>query len=196
MALISGGEYCLPFASTQASPFGARTTLNGTSRLSRSTSGSSNLRPMKRLIEKIVFSELVMAWRLATSPTSRSPFLVKATTEGVVRLPSELGMTTGSPPSITATQLLVVPRSIPMTLPTKGASSHLYFFSNVSYSIVELLHSFLAECDTRDPVNDSLAIFPGATATARFSSTGGSCRWRTRQLNKRGSQDTPSNLIT
>jgi hypothetical protein len=27
-----------------------------------------------------------------------------------------LGMTTGSPPSMTATQLLVVPRSIPMTL--------------------------------------------------------------------------------
>jgi hypothetical protein len=27
-----------------------------------------------------------------------------------------LGITTGSPPSITATQLFVVPRSIPMTL--------------------------------------------------------------------------------
>src|SRR3982750_2498066 len=35
--------------------------------------------------------------------------------EGVVRLPSEFGMTTGSPPSMTATQELVVPRSIPIT---------------------------------------------------------------------------------
>ena len=39
-----------------------------------------------------------------------------ATIDGVVRLPSALGITTGSPPSITATQRLVVPRSMPMTL--------------------------------------------------------------------------------
>jgi hypothetical protein len=38
-----------------------------------------------------------------------------ATTEGVVRPPSLLGMTTGSPASITAMQLLVVPKSIPIT---------------------------------------------------------------------------------
>ena len=43
---------------------------------------------MKRLIEKIVFSGLVMACRLATWPTSLSPLLVNATTDGVVRLPS------------------------------------------------------------------------------------------------------------
>ncbi len=41
---------------------------------------------------------------------------MKATTEGVVRFPSLLLMTTGSLPSITATQLLVVPRSMPMIL--------------------------------------------------------------------------------
>src|SRR5947207_13252195 len=40
--------------------------------------------------------------------------------EGVVRLPSEFGMTTGSPPSMTATQELVVPRSMPMTLAMVG----------------------------------------------------------------------------
>src|SRR5690606_11034109 len=45
---------------------------------------------------------------------SRSPSLVKATTEGVVRPPSALGITTGSPPSITDTTEFVVPRSIPM----------------------------------------------------------------------------------
>ena len=60
---------------------------------------------------------LVMAWRLATWPTSRSPVLVKATTEGTVRPPSALGMTVGSPPSMTATTELVVPRSMPMILP-------------------------------------------------------------------------------
>src|ERR1700729_2535652 len=55
-----------------------------------------------------------MACRLATWPTRRSPDLVKATTEGVVRPPSSLAITLGSPPSITATTELVVPRSIPI----------------------------------------------------------------------------------
>jgi hypothetical protein len=57
---------------------------------------------MNRLIEKMVFSGFVTAWRLATWPTRISPSLVKATTEGVMRLPSWLGMTRGCP-SITAT---------------------------------------------------------------------------------------------
>src|SRR5579864_3377648 len=74
---------------------------------------------MNRLIEYTVFSGLVMACRLATCPTSRSPVLVKPTTEGVVRPPSSLAMTLGSPPSITATQELVVPKSIPIILPIK-----------------------------------------------------------------------------
>ena len=71
---------------------------------------------MKRLIEKTVFSGLVTACRLATWPTSRSPFSVKPTIDGVVRLPSEFGTTFGSEPSITATTLFVVPRSMPMIL--------------------------------------------------------------------------------
>ena len=75
-----------------------------------------SLVPILRLMDETVFSGLVMAWRFATWPTRRSPVLVKPTTDGVVRAPSALGMTTGSPPSITATQLLVVPRSIPMIL--------------------------------------------------------------------------------
>src|SRR5512140_2800186 len=70
---------------------------------------------MKRLIEKIVFCGLVTACRFATWPTSRSPSFVNATTDGVTRPPSEFGMTTGSPPSMTATTELVVPRSIPIT---------------------------------------------------------------------------------
>ena len=72
---------------------------------------------MNRLSEKTVFSGFVTAWRFATWPTRISPSLVKATTEGVRRLPSWLGMTIGLPPSITATTELVVPRSMPITLP-------------------------------------------------------------------------------
>ncbi len=72
---------------------------------------------MKRLIEKIVFSGLTTAWLRATRPTRRSPFLLMATTEGTRRSPSADGMTIGSPPSMTATTELVVPRSIPMIFP-------------------------------------------------------------------------------
>src|SRR5206468_10712678 len=74
---------------------------------------------MKRLMEYTVFLGLVTAWRRATKPTSRSPLFENATTDGVVRKPSALGITLGSPPSMTATQEFVVPRSIPMTLPMK-----------------------------------------------------------------------------
>ena len=63
-----------------------------------------------------MFSGFVIAWRFATWPTSRSPLFVIATTDGVVRAPSWFGMTTGSPPCITATTELVVPRSIPIIL--------------------------------------------------------------------------------
>ena len=71
---------------------------------------------MWRLIERKVRSGFVMACRLATSPTRTSPAFEKATTEGVVREPSELGITTGSPASRTETTELVVPRSIPTAL--------------------------------------------------------------------------------
>jgi hypothetical protein len=50
----------------------------------------------------------------AGCPTNLWPSSVKATTEGVVRAPSEFSITRGSEPSITATQLFVVPRSIPI----------------------------------------------------------------------------------
>src|SRR5712692_918782 len=71
---------------------------------------------MNRLIEYTVFSGFVTACRFATWPTSRSPVFVMATTDGVVRAPSWLGITTGSPPCITATTEFVVPRSIPIIL--------------------------------------------------------------------------------
>src|ERR1700747_1365504 len=112
MAEISGGEYCFPPATTRASPLGPETTLYGT--IASSSRTSASLRPMKRLIEKTVFCGLVTAWRLATVPTSRSPPLVNATTDGVVRPPSAFSITVGSPPSSTAIHELVVPRSIPI----------------------------------------------------------------------------------
>src|SRR3974390_2350785 len=109
---------------------------------SRSTSGSSNLRPMRRLTANTVFKGLVMAWRLAICPTRRSPLSVKATTEGVVRLPSTLGMTLGSPPSIMATQELVVPKSMPMTFDMEGflLSSLIYLDFNGFFGIAGYYH--------------------------------------------------------
>ena len=89
-ALISCGVYFLP-----------------------STSSDFQFSPMWRLMLRNVRSGLVIAWRLATSPTNTSPAFENATTEGVVREPSEFGITTASPASKTATTELVVPRSIP-----------------------------------------------------------------------------------
>ncbi len=72
--------------------------------------------PIFLLMEAIVLSAFVTAWRFAGSPTSLSPDFVTATTDGVVLAPSAFAMTTGWPPSMTATQLLVVPKSIPIIL--------------------------------------------------------------------------------
>jgi len=73
---------------------------------------------MRRLTAKIVFVGLVNACRRAGWPTRRSPSLVNATIDGVVRAPSEFSMMRVLFPSITATHEFVVPRSIPMTLLT------------------------------------------------------------------------------
>src|SRR3954463_13384197 len=89
IAEISGGEYCLPPASTRASPPEPETTLYGT--IDSSSRTSASLRPMKRLMEKTVLVGLVTAWRLATVPTRRSPLCVKATTEGGGRPPPRGG---------------------------------------------------------------------------------------------------------
>ena len=78
---------------------------------------SSKLDPINLLIEYIVLVGLVMACRLAGSPTLRSPPSTKATTEGVVLFPSEFAITTGSFPSMTETHEFVVPKSIPIIFP-------------------------------------------------------------------------------
>ncbi len=71
IAEISGGEYSLPPMTTRTSPLDAFVTLYGTRLIASWTTGSSNLRPMNRLIEKIVFSGFVTACRRAIVPTSR-----------------------------------------------------------------------------------------------------------------------------
>merc|ERR1719194_211734 len=87
-------------------------TLKGHNLMSDCTTGSANLRPISRLASKMVFSGLRATWFLAASPMRRSES-VKATYEGVVRLPWSLAMI--STPSFfhTPTQEYVVPRSMP-----------------------------------------------------------------------------------
>src|SRR5882672_1313446 len=98
--------------STRTASLGPGTTLYGTCLISCAT--SEYLRPMKRLIEKTVCSGFSAACRFATWPTSLSPVLVNATTDGVMRPPSLLTITVGLSPSMVATAELVVPRSIPI----------------------------------------------------------------------------------
>src|ERR1041385_7559259 len=135
MAEISGGVYRLPWTSIVATSLGPDTTLYGTRLVSSTTSFTR--RPMKRLIEKTVFCGFVTACRFATCPTSRSPSFVKATTDGVTRPPSALGMTTGSPPSITATTEFVVPRSIPMIFSAMTTAPYLWVDARSEHPVAQ-----------------------------------------------------------
>src|ERR1700758_4078167 len=90
-ALISGAVYFLPSTSIDQSV------------------------PRCRLTERTVRSTLVTAWFFAGWPTSTSRLRANATTDGVVREPSELATTTGFEPFRAAITDLLVPRSIPTT---------------------------------------------------------------------------------
>src|ERR687885_165326 len=121
--------------------------------------------PMWRLTDRMVRSGLVMAWRLATSPTRTSPVLEKPTTEGVVRPPSALGMTVGSPASSTETTELVVPRSIPTALgmglpPGETWSGEMMILGN--YSVAKLSANISNQ--RRDPIFLSTALDAGTVA--------------------------------
>jgi len=113
---ISAGLYFLSLILMRTSPLDAPSSWYGRTLTSPWTSADLNLRPISRFTPKTVFSGLVMACRLATCPTRRSPLSETATMEGVVLPPSGLVMTLASPPSMTATQELVVPKSIPIIL--------------------------------------------------------------------------------
>gem|GEM_PF-3344854 len=117
IAEISSGVYCLSPTTKRTPPSGPLTTSYGARSASSRT--SSQVRPMKRLTSKSVPFGFSTAWRLATWPTRRWSSL-NATTDGVVRLPSEFTRTLGSPPSMTAMTLFVVPRSMPTALAISG----------------------------------------------------------------------------
>ena len=88
--------------------------------------------PIWRFTDSNVRCEFVTACLLAVTPINLSPpSLANATTEGVVLAPSALAITTASPFSIVATQLFVVPKSIPITLP---------IFSLPFFKILEFHH--------------------------------------------------------
>src|SRR5271166_4366386 len=61
----------------------------------------------------MVLVGLTTIWSLATFPTSRSPLAETATTDGRMRFPRSVGTTLGMRFRTDATQVLVVPRSIP-----------------------------------------------------------------------------------
>src|SRR5262245_33757432 len=103
--------------SIHASPLRAETTLYGSRRASASPSWSLVLRPIRRLTPNTVRCGFVTICRLLAAPTTTSPSAFHDTIDGVVRPPSWLWMTTGSPASSTATHEFVVPRSIPITRP-------------------------------------------------------------------------------
>lgn len=67
--------------------------------------------------------------RCTNLSTNLSPSFVNATTLEVVHEPSDDGIMTGEPPSITDTQLFVVPKSMSIALLTS------YFFISVSFSL-------------------------------------------------------------
>ena len=173
----------MPSALTRTSPFGPWMTSYGTMVISSLT--SSNLRPTNRLIEKIVFCGFVTCWRLAGGPTSRCPSFVNATTDGVVRPPSAFGMTVGSPPSSTAIQELVVPRSIPIVFAICSAP---YVFSCKKskryYSKGELWPTLGSLTTQRSSSNGLLTCSP----VGKCSSSGARRRGRswTRSLGRSG----------
>ena len=97
-----------------------------------------------------MFLGLVTRWRCATLPTRRSPFLVTATTDGVVRSPSAFVMTSGFPATMYANAEFVVPRSIPIILLIYYISFrwHSRMLSAKLLSIVANWHSFVKSANT------------------------------------------------
>jgi len=135
-------------------------------RMSSCTSLSLNCLPMRRLKPKTVFVELTTACRLAGRPTNRSPCFVKATTDGVVRAPSAFSMTRAVFPSMTATQELVVPKSMPTTGPVMP----------MSHGIVEFMMPRTIDFGVHIPRNHG-------TAEA-LCGTGYKSRWVVKQCRK------------
>src|SRR5260370_33940659 len=69
----------------------------------------------------MVFLGLTTIWSLATLPTKRSPFSLTATTLGRMSEPLSLGTTRATLLRTYATQVLVLPRSMPSRIGLSGA---------------------------------------------------------------------------
>src|SRR5260370_35286394 len=120
----------------------------------------------------MVFSGLVTACRLATWPTRRLPSFANATTDGVVRPPSEFVITTGSPPSMTATTELVVPKSIPIILLIL-LNTPLIYFSTIVWMGVDCALRIICECAV---VNAPAVQVRGRVILVnRWTTSGGFC---------------------
>merc|ERR1719378_1471223 len=92
-------------------------TLKGKCFMSSCTARSSNLRPISRFASKTVLYGFIATWFFAASPSSRSLSL-KATYEGVVRLPWSFAMISTRSCCHTPTHEYVVPRSMPTLAPS------------------------------------------------------------------------------
>jgi len=86
--VFSSPRYCTWITGLPATP---DVTLKGQCFMSLCTALSVNLRPMRRLASKTVLKAFMATWFLAASPMRRSVSL-KATYEGVVRLPWSFAM--------------------------------------------------------------------------------------------------------
>ena len=75
----------------------SKLTLKGKYLRSDCTEESPQLRPINLFASKTVFSGLEVSWFLAASPIRRSPSAVKATYDGVMRLPWSLAMISTRP---------------------------------------------------------------------------------------------------
>ncbi|AAL94324.1 unknown [Fusobacterium nucleatum subsp. nucleatum ATCC 25586] len=87
------------------------------------------------MIELTVEVGFVTACLFAISPTTTSPLSLIFTTDGVVLAPSEFGIIVALPPSITATQEFVVPKSIPiilLILSSYNLSIYIYFLHTIT----------------------------------------------------------------
>ena len=120
-AEISGGVNSRSSRPIRTTPPGCPPTLNGNSAASSRT--SSIPRPMKRFTEYTLREGAVSSRRCASRPTKNVPSSPRDTTDGTSASPEASRMTCGTPSRTYATRLLVVPRSIPTTLPMSSALS-------------------------------------------------------------------------
>ena len=108
---FEGPSPARPNASASASTVAQ--TSYGTRRASSATFLSLKRLPMNRFTEWNVFCGSLVRRFAAACPTVTEPSAAKCTTLGIVRRPFSSGTSTGRPSITTATQLLVVPRSMP-----------------------------------------------------------------------------------